>query len=504
MQPQLGLSPADLAQRLPIGVVVFRPDRVLGMANPAATRLLGFPLAPGATLDEVVARLGPASTGLTALTPGHKLVVLVGGQLLEVEAQALDGGGLLWLIDDKSEELRLRSQLAEEASLLAHSNEAFLVVDQNGVIRYANAQCEREMGYDQGMLIGMSLLELERACSDTFDDSQQLTLDELRLRLHQVVRKGTVFRYNAYQRRRNGSEFPVEVNMRPYKMSQETVLLTTIRDESRRLQHLQDLVQAKAAAEAANRAKSAFLAITSHELRTPLTSIIGFCELLTLEHGDESDDLASYLKLIAESSQSLLNIINDILDLSKIEAKTMEIKVEPVDPDHLLDLLAELWGPRAAAKKLKLDRLPSDGASRPFYSDALRLRQVLDNLINNAVKFTDKGGIQLHLVHQEDAIEVTVRDSGRGIPEEHHGQLFQPFWQLADATTRNTGGTGLGLYICRQIVQLLGGTIWLDRQHVDGTSFTIRLPRNVQGQTGLHRAIGSDRVNKTDRHRASK
>src|SRR4051812_23344387 len=253
MQAQPGPMPVDLAQRLPIGVVVFTAGRGLASANPAAARLLGFPLAAGASLDEIVARLGPASSGLHQIAPGQKLVVLVGGQLLEVEAQALEGGGMLWLVDDKSEELRLRSQLAEEASLLAHSNEAFLVVDQNGVIRYANAVCEREMGYDQGMLIGMSLLELERACSDTFDDTQQMTLDELRARLHQVVRKGAVFRYNAYQRRRHGSEFPVEVNMRPYRMSQETVLLTTIRDESRRLQHLQDLVQAKAAAEAANR-----------------------------------------------------------------------------------------------------------------------------------------------------------------------------------------------------------------------------------------------------------
>jgi signal transduction histidine kinase len=246
---------------------------------------------------------------------------------------------------------------------------------------------------------------------------------------------------------------------------------------------------AKAMAEAANRSKSAFLAITSHELRTPLTSIIGFCDLLLLEHGDEPGDLSQHLKLISESSRSLLRIINDILDLSKIEAKTLEIKVEPVDPDRVLDLLSDLWQQRASMRQLKLVRHPSVGRPRPFYSDPLRLRQVLDNLLNNAVKFTPKGTVEMSLEHHEEDLVFSVTDSGTGIPasEQHH--LFQPFWQMADATTRREGGTGLGLYICRQIAMLLGGTIWLARSDATGTQFKLRLPRNLEGQTGLHRTF---------------
>jgi PAS domain S-box-containing protein len=489
MESSAAFGPLDLAQRLPLGVVIFDTGGKVVSANPAATKLFGRPFAPGLSVAQLVAELGAPCAALAELAHGKRAVVLVGGHLLDVESQLIEGRGTLWLIDDKSEELRLRSQLAEEASLLAHSNEAFLVVDPSGAIRYGNAVCERDMGYDQGLLIGQSLLALQRACGDTFEDPQELTTDELRLRLNQVIKRGTVYRYNAWQKRRNGKEYPVEVSMRPYRMSQETVLLTTIRDESRRLQHLQDLVTAKAAAEAANRAKSAFLAITSHELRTPLTSIIGFCELLQLEYEKQPGNLTGFLKLIQESSQSLLNIINDILDLSKIEAKTMEIKVEPVDPDHLLDLLTALWTPRAAAKGLSLVRKPSTGSPQPFYSDPLRLRQVLDNLVNNAVKFTDKGTIEILLDHRPDDLVFTVHDTGMGIPTSVHGQLFQPFWQYADATTRAAGGTGLGLYICRQIAQLLGGTIWLDKSGGEGTAFKIRLPRNAQGQTGLHRAI---------------
>jgi signal transduction histidine kinase len=192
----------------------------------------------------------------------------------------------------------------------------------------------------------------------------------------------------------------------------------------------------------------------------------------------------------------LLNIINDILDLSKIEAKTLEVHVEPVDPDHLLDLLAELWEQRAAAKKVRLVRVPSVGRPGSFYSDPLRLRQVLDNLLSNALKFTDEGCIELHLEHRADDLEFTVKDSGDGIPYLSQEQLFRPFWQLSDHHTRREGGTGLGLYICRQITQLLGGTIWLGESNEEGSAFKVRLPRNIEGQTGLHRVI-SDSIFRT-------
>ena len=481
----------DLIHRLPLGILIFARDGVLVSANQAAERLLGHVLDQGATMAVIIERLGPGCSGLSGLEPGQKVVVLAGGLLLEVEVQRMDADAQLWLVDDKSEELRLRSQLAEQASLLAHGNEAFLVVDQQGLIRYANAIFERDMRTQTGSLVGQALLDQQRGTTDTYDSTQVLNADELRARMADVFKSGGPLRYNAWQRRADATEYPVEVSMRPYRLSQEPVLLTTVRDESRRLQHVQDLMAAKAMAEAANRSKSAFLAITSHELRTPLTSIIGFCDLLLLEHGDKPGDLSQHLKLISESSRSLLRIINDILDLSKIEAKTLEIKVEPVDPDRLLDLLNDLWQQRASMRKLKLVRHPSVGQPRPFYSDPLRLRQVLDNLLNNAVKFTQVGAVEMSLEHHAEDLVFSVTDSGSGIPEREQHHLFQPFWQMADATTRREGGTGLGLYICRQIAMLLGGTIWLARSDASGTCFKLRLPRNLEGQTGLHRAFST-------------
>ena len=153
-----------------------------------------------------------------------------------------------------------------------------------------------------------------------------------------------------------------------------------------------------------------------HRLNNHLCIIVGFCDLLLLEHGGKKGELSQYLGLISESSRSLLNIINDILDLSKIEAKTLDVRVEAVNPDRLLDLVVELWQQRMTTKGLTLLRHPTIGPAHSFYSDPLRLRQILDNLISNASKFTAQGTIELHLENHPDDIEFRVTDNGPGIP----------------------------------------------------------------------------------------
>lgn len=479
----------ELIHRLPLGVLIFDAAGLLISSNQAADRLLGHTFEQGVSLAGMVAKLGIGCAGLASLAPGERQTVLSGSLLLEVKSQCLGDGTVLWLVDDKSEELRLRSQLAEQASMLAHGSEAFLVVDTQGQVRYANAVCENFQRAAPGSLIGTRITDQQRLTSETYEPDHDPGRESITGHLVAASKSDGPLRYNAFMRRGDGSEYPVEVSVRPYRMSQEQVLLVTIRDESRRLQHLQDLMEAKATAEAANRAKSAFMAITSHELRTPLTSIIGFCDLLLLEHGGKTNELAQYLHLIAESSRSLLNIINDILDLSKIEAKTLEVRVEPVDPDRLVDLLAELWQQRITAKGLTLVRRPTIGAARSFYSDPLRLRQVLDNLISNAVKFTASGTIELAMENHEGDLEFRISDNGPGISLSDQAQLFRPFWQIADHRTRKEGGTGLGLYISRQITHLLGGTIWLASSDGHGSTFALRLPRNLEGQTAVHRVI---------------
>jgi PAS domain S-box-containing protein len=471
--------PADFLERLPIGVLVFSERDMLVLSNPMAVVLLGFQPAAIESRLGLLDRLAENGAALRDGKPGTRHVLPLGGRLIEVEVHPHADGGIMWMMLDKSSELRLRAQLTEEASFLAHSHEAFLVVDQNGFIRYANPFCERERGYETNGLIGRNLAQTERWCSPAYEETREVSGSDLRARLQQVVKDGGPLSYNAWHRRLDGGELPVEVSMRPHRMSYETVVLVIARDDSRRLMHLQALIQAKAEAEAANRAKSAFLAITSHELRTPLTGIMGFCELLQFEISASDEVAARYLQLIAESSQSLLTIINDIVDLSKIEARTLEIRPVQVDVVQVLELTTQLWSKRAEAKGLKLVRLPQIGSARTITTDSQRLRQMLDNLLSNAVKFTEKGEISLTIQFLADGIELTVADTGCGIAEGQNERVFEAFWQIADHTTRANGGNGLGLYICRSLAELLGGKVWLHATNKGGSVFKLRLPLGV-------------------------
>ena len=479
----VGPSPAALAalcEHALCGMVVFDARDRLSYANALAREWLGTALVGGAVRSEVVQLLDPSNAELARLKANQKMVVVAGSRLIEVTVRALPEG-IAWHLQDSSAELRLRAQLAEEASFLAHSNEAFMVLDVVGTVRYANQYAERERGHPTNGMVGLNLLALERLCNPSYQDVRVLSAEDLRKRLETLVRDGGQLRYNGWHKRADGGELPVEVTLRPHRMSQDNVILLSARDDSRRLMHLQALMQAKVEAETANRAKSAFLAITSHELRTPLTGIIGFCDLLQLEIASAPAKIAenshSYLKLITESSQSLLTIINDIVDLAKIESRTLEIRPASVDVEHQLAITEKLWAERAATKGIELVRRPTTGTALRIQSDAQRLRQMLDNVVSNAVKFTDRGRIELGLEFTAEHIEITVADTGCGVPDEFRDRLFKAFWQAADHHTRATGGNGLGLYICKSLADLMGGKVWLHLSSKAGSVFKIRLPK---------------------------
>ncbi len=471
---------AALCEHALSGMVVFDARDRLSYANALARDWFGTALVGGATRSEVVQLLDASNAELARLKPNMKMVVVAGSRLIEVTIRTLPDG-IAWHLQDSSAELRLRSQLAEEASFLAHSNEAFMVLDLHGTVRYANQFAERERGYATNGLVGMSLLVLERPCNPSYQDMKVPSAEDVNKRLETLIHDGGQVRYNAWHKRSDGGDLPVEVNLRPHRMSQESVILLSARDDSRRLMHLQALMQAKVEAETANRAKSAFLAITSHELRTPLTGIIGFCDLLQLEIASAPPKIAenstSYLKLITESSHSLLLIINDIVDLAKIESRTLEIRPASVDVEHQLAITERLWAERAVVKGIELVRRPTLGQAMRIQTDAQRLRQMLDNLMSNAVKFTDRGRVELGLEFLPEHIEITIADTGCGIPDEFRDRLFKAFWQAADHHTRTAGGNGLGLYICKSLADLMGGKVWLHLTSKGGSVFKVRLPK---------------------------
>ena len=472
-------------------------DRLV-WANPKFHLWLGDP-ALEIPRSRLIAQLGPANGELTHLGPGHQMVLVIASRLLECSVISA-GDGVAWIIRDISAELRLLAQLAEEASLLAHGVDAFFIVDRNGMIRYANAVAEAERGASLGGLMGRSLASLERLCTGSYQEPKAHDQAALVMRLSQIANSGSPLRYPALHVRLDGTEIPVDCALRPHRLRNESVLLLNARDDSPRLMHLQALIKAKGEAESANRAKSAFLAITSHELRTPLTGIIGFCELLQLEVGTAAPAIReasqSYLKLIAESSSSLLVIINDIMDLAKIESRTLEIRPGIVDPVHQLKICETLWQERSHAKGLKLVLRPPVGIHQMISTDAQRLRQILENLISNAVKFTHTGRIEISCTHLHEAVEFTIADTGPGIPTENHESIFKAFWQSADHHTRAQGGTGLGLYFCASVASLLGGKVWLAHSSAAGSVFKLHLPRAATPRPSA-RLLKSDQWIKT-------
>jgi signal transduction histidine kinase len=225
--------------------------------------------------------------------------------------------------------------------------------------------------------------------------------------------------------------------------------------------------------------KSSFLANMSHELRTPLNSIIGFTEVL-LEgiDGDLTEAMDNDLRVVHKNGQHLLNLINDVLDMAKIEAGRMTLTLEYVNFQEIAEEVLALTRPLAEAKNLEVhsDLNPNDDLI--FEADRIRIRQVMINIINNSIKFTESGGVTVRARRGEGVIQISIQDTGIGIPPEHVDKIFQEFTQVDTSTTRKAGGTGLGLPISRHLVELHGGRLWAESTGVAGagSTFYIELP----------------------------
>ena len=241
------------------------------------------------------------------------------------------------------------------------------------------------------------------------------------------------------------------------------------------------LSEAKEAAEVANHAKSAFLANMSHELRTPLSAIIGYSEMM-LEEMAEGDgvDLAPDVRKVEGNARHLLGLINDVLDLSKVESGKMDVYVEEFEVEPMLRDLAGTAGSLVSRKANRLELEIVDGVGT-MRSDVTKVRQVLLNLLSNAAKFTEGGVITLrasrHGAEPDDArLVFSVEDTGLGMTPEQQAKLFKRFAQAEASTARDYGGTGLGLSLCRAFSELLGGTVEVESEHGRGSTFTLVLP----------------------------
>jgi signal transduction histidine kinase/FixJ family two-component response regulator len=241
---------------------------------------------------------------------------------------------------------------------------------------------------------------------------------------------------------------------------------------------LEALVEARDAAEAANVLKSQFLANMSHEIRTPLNGVLAMAQIMAM--GELSEEQRERLAVIRTSGEALLTVLNDILDLSKIEAGRMELEETEFDTGEIARNLEAAHAAVAAGKRLRLELELTPAGAGMRRGDHARLLQILNNLVSNAVKFTARGEVRV-LIDGEGpegahGLRITVADTGIGIPAEKLPQLFQKFMQVDASTTRQFGGTGLGLAICRELAQLMGGDVWAESAPGEGSRFFVRLP----------------------------
>lgn len=245
----------------------------------------------------------------------------------------------------------------------------------------------------------------------------------------------------------------------------------------------QEMLRARTLADAANTAKSAFLANVSHEIRTPLNGILGMAQVMG--RGELSPDNRAHLEIIRRSGETLMATLNDVLDFSKIEAGKMVLEDVEFDLRETIEAACKPFELLAVQKDLEFRLFFDPAAEGVWLGDALRLRQVMGNLVSNAVKFTERGGVVVQVARAADGVTISVTDSGIGIPAERQAELFTKFSQADASVTRRFGGTGLGLAISRDLVSLMGGDLALESQAGRGTSFSLRLPVTLLGAAPL-------------------
>jgi PAS domain S-box-containing protein len=367
---------------------------------------------------------------------------------------------------------RLRDHQFYTRSLFESNIDALMTTDAPGLITDVNKQMEALTGCTRDELIGAPF-------KDFFTEPERA---EAGLRLALSKRKVTDYELTA--RDKDGNETVVSYNATTFYDRDRRLqgVVAAVREITERKQYERSLREATHKAERANSAKSEFLANMSHEIRTPLNAVIGLGYLL--EHTALNEDQRQLLTKIQFGGRALLGVINNVLDLSKIEAGEMSLEDEPFDLPVLVRDLGQLLAPQAAAKGIELIIQCAPAVPHLVKGDATRLRQILTNLLGNSIKFTESGHVELKVFCTEQSsdrvrLRCTVQDTGIGIEPEALEHLFTPFTQADASTTRRFGGTGLGLSIARRFVELMSGEIGVASTVKVGTTFWIEIPLQI-------------------------
>lgn len=360
---------------------------------------------------------------------------------------------------------------------------AVVITDRNGDVEYVNPTFTRITGYELGEVRGQNPRILKSG----------LTPDETYKDLWTQLLAGEVWTGEFVNRRKDGMPYWARATISAMRTpSGEITHFIGVQEDVTEAQEAQEALKtAKIQAESANRAKSEFLATMSHEIRTPMNAIIGMSELL--QDTELTKQQERYVDVFRRAGESLLGLINSILDLSKIEADRLEMENIPFDLCDVAETAASVIGVQAAEKGLELLYRIKPGTPTELLGDPDRLRQVFINLLGNAVKFTEIGQVLLSIEQQPDQapgnLLLSVSDTGVGIPEDKLGKVFESFSQADASTTRRYGGTGLGLTISKRLVELMGGSMRVESTLGRGTTFIMEIPFLVarEGVKGTRR-----------------
>ncbi len=502
----------------PSGIIAFDESGRIRLWSRGAQRIFGW------SEEEVLSKFGPVELQLQTLQQAGEEVRLrrKSGELVQTEVrlapwQNSDGStrGVLAILDDISarhameqqvhelirQEQDARTEMQSERrfrELLDAAPDAIIEVDQEGRIVLLNRVTEKLFGYRREELLGHPvevLIPEALRPAHVHHRSHYWSHPQTRTMGSGLALEG---------RRRDGTRFPVEISLSPVNSEEGFRVTAIIRDITDR-KHAEDRIRAiqekytralsatnrelearNQEVERANRLKSEFLASMSHELRTPLHTIIGFSELLSEElEGPLNDKQKRFVEHIHKDSLHLLELINDVLDLSKIEAGRLELRREVFDAGMAIEeVLASIRG-RGEGKVLFFEtEIAVTGA---ILADRLRFKQVLLNLLSNAVKFTPEGGrIGVHARMRDGFFEITVSDTGIGIPKDEHETVFDKFYQVGNTTKGVREGTGLGLAITRKLVEEHGGRIWVESEPGRGSRFTFTIPVDTKTEQAGH------------------
>ncbi|MBI4889029.1 MAG: response regulator [Acidobacteria bacterium] len=374
------------------------------------------------------------------------------------------------ITERKAAEQRLRETEQFYRSVLELAPDALMVVNSKGSIQLANEKALVIFGYEHADLIGQTVDAL-------VPDDIRPRHPALRASFHSAPAKREMSsKKDLRGRRKDGTEFPAEVGLSPLPglRAELGLVAVSIRDVTVRKQQEREIVEARQKAEEATQAKSMFLANMSHEIRTPMNAIIGMTHLaLKTELTAKQRD---YMMKVRGAAGALLGIINDILDFSKIEAGKLDIENADFQFDDVLENLSTVVGQKAHEKNLEFLIAAQPDIPPSLVGDPLRLGQILINLVNNAVKFTERGEVIVSVAVDERMAErvklrFSVRDTGIGMTPEQSAKMFQAFSQADTSTTRKFGGTGLGLSISKRLVEMMGGTIWVESEAGAGSTF---------------------------------